>query len=265
MLDTKTRLLTQEEIAAYRRDGYVIPAAYRLPQEMLNRMRRALEELQANNPHLTTDFILCPHLPDPAVQKVTGAPVWLDFATIPEILDMAEQLIGPDIILWGTTVFGKPAHSGKKTPWHQDANYWPMKPANTCTAWIALDDATLENGCLQVIPGSHRGEHFYKHNVNNDGGLTLNQELDATEFDDADARPVLLKAGQVSFHDSFLVHGSEPNRSDHRRAGYVVRLMPASCVWDRKFGGRVGEEVPRHRFRKPPTLPGARARPHRRQ
>lgn len=235
MTAVETRLLSEAEIAAYRRDGYVVPD-YCLPEATVARMRAAFADLEAANAHLTTDFILCPHLPDPAVQKVKGGPEWLEFATIPEILDMAEQLIGPDIILWGTTVFGKPPGKGKRTPWHQDANYWPMRPAHTCTAWIALDEATVENGCLQVIPGSHRGERYYKHSVNQDRGLTLNQELDKSEFDEADARPILLKPGQVSFHDSFLVHGSEPNRSPRRRAGYVVRLMPANCVWDRDYG-----------------------------
>ncbi len=231
----KSPALSEADIDAYRRDGYVVPD-YRVPAATLEGMRQALMALQAANPHMTTDFILCPHLPDPSLQNVTGSPEWMTFATLPDILDMAEQLIGPDIILWGTTVFGKPSGTGKKTPWHQDANYWPMKPAHTCTAWIALDDATIENGCLQVIPGSHRNRRYYKHNFNNDGGATLNQELDAAEFDEAEAHPILLKAGQVSFHDSFLVHGSEPNRSEHRRAGFVVRLMPGACVWDRRFG-----------------------------
>ncbi len=232
---TTAARLSKAEVESYNRDGYVVPD-YRLPESMVTRMRRALRELEAANPHLTTDFVLCPHLPDPSVQKVKGTAEWLEYAILPDILDMAEQLIGPDIILWGTTLFGKPPGTGKKTPWHQDANYWPMKPANTCTAWIAFDDATLENGCLQVIPGSHRGERFYKHNFNQDRALTLNQELDRAEYDESTAHPILLQAGQVSFHDSFLVHGSEPNRSAHRRAGYVVRLMPGSCIWDRSFG-----------------------------
>ncbi len=235
MTGPRPHALNNAEIEAYRRDGYVVPG-YRLPTATLDRMRGALAALEAANPHMTTDFVLCPHLPDPSVQKVTGSPEWMEFAILPDILNMVEQLIGPDIILWGTTVFGKPAGTGKKTPWHQDANYWPMKPAHTCTAWIALDDATLENGCLQVLPGSHRNERTFKHNINDDGGATLNQEIDAAEYDEAEARPVVLKAGQVSFHDSFLVHGSEPNRSDRRRAGYVVRLTPGACVWDRRFG-----------------------------
>ena len=184
MTGLKPHALTDADIEAYRRDGHVVPG-YRLPAVTLDRMRRALVALEAANPHMTTDFVLCPHLPDPSVQKVTGSPEWMEFAILPDILNMVEQLIGPDIILWGTTVFGKPARTGKKTPWHQDANYWPMKPAHTCTAWIALDDATLENGCLQVIPGSHRNERSFKHNINDDGGATLNQEIDAAEYDEA--------------------------------------------------------------------------------
>ncbi len=100
-----------------------------------------------------------------------GDRVWLDHAAMPEVLDMVGQVIGPDFLLWGTTVFGKPAHSGKETPWHQDGEYWPIRPLATCSVWIAMDAATKENGCLRVIPGS-RDKRLMGHDTNNSDGLT---------------------------------------------------------------------------------------------
>ncbi len=236
-------MLTAEEISGYRRDGFVVPD-YHLPDDQLARMRDALDRLCAANEHMTSDIMICPHLLSGSTQGLHGGQEWLEFATHPDLLDMAEQLIGPDIILWGTTVFGKPAGSGKETPWHQDARYWPIRPLATCSLWIALDDSTLENGCLRVIPGSHRSREILDHATKDRGDLTLNQELRSAAFDPAAAHDIVLRAGQVSLHDVFLVHGSRPNRSERRRAGYVLRLMPATSVWDRKLGAEMARNQP---------------------
>jgi len=148
-------------------------------------------------------------------------------------------VIGPDFLLWGTTVFGKPAGTGKRVPWHQDGEYWPIRPLATCSAWIALDDATPENGCLRVIPGSHKGNRLRAHTQKDNPDLVLNQELNADEYDEAEAVDIVLEAGQLSLHDVYLVHGSEPNRSTKRRAGYVCRYMPTSSHFDREYGAQL--------------------------
>jgi ectoine hydroxylase-related dioxygenase (phytanoyl-CoA dioxygenase family) len=102
--------------------------------------------------------------------------------------------------------------------------------------WIALDDATPENGCLRVIPGSHRQQRLRKHNANDSPALTLNQELDASEYDEQDAVDIVLEAGQLSLHEVYMIHGSEPNRSAKRRAGFVCRYMPTSSHFDHAYG-----------------------------
>ena len=107
---------------------------------------------------------------------------------IPNILDMAEQLIGPDIALWNMSFFAKPALNGKKTPYHQDGEYWPIRPLATCTVWIAVDDATVENGCLRFIPGSHKDKRLMAHEQKNNPEYVLQQELKATEFDESARR-----------------------------------------------------------------------------
>lgn len=232
--------LTEAELAKYDRDGYVVPD-YRIPEDMLTEMRTALDALMEANPHLAADNMLCPHLVGAGVQSLNGDRVWLDFAAYPEILDMVEQLIGPDFLLWGTTVFGKPAFSGKEVPWHQDGEYWPIRPLATCSAWIALDDTTPENGCLRVIPGSHKDKRVRSHHTDDGDHLALNQALDTSEYREEDAADIILKAGQVSFHDVYLVHGSDPNRSPNRRAGFVCRFMPTTSHFDHSYGAELQE------------------------
>ena len=234
--------LTDAEVARYHDDGYIVPD-FRLPAEMLDRMRDALDRLNQANPHLSGDNMLCPHLTDAGVQSLRGDPVWLEFAALPDILDMVEQLIGPDFLLWGTTVFGKPAFSGKEVPMHQDGEYWPIRPLATCSAWIALDDATPENGCLSVVPGSHRDKRLRRHHQDDGDHLALNQALDPSEYRQDEIVPITLKAGQVSFHDVYLVHGSQPNRTPHRRAGYVCRYMPTTSHFDHAYGASLQQKT----------------------
>jgi len=146
---------------------------------------------------------------------------------------LVEQLIGPNIILWGSQVFCKPERIGREVPWHQDGQYWPIRPLATCSVWIALDDVDADNGCMRYIPGSHLRERVYTHRVSDRPGLVLNQEVVADEFDARTARDDVLRAGEFSLHDVYLIHGSNPNRSQRRRAGFVVRYMPASSVFER--------------------------------
>ena len=158
-----------------------------------------------------------------------------DFCRNDEILDMVEQLIGPDIALWNSSFFAKPAKNGKATPWHQDGEYWPIRPLATCTVWVAVDDANRENGCLRIIKGSHKDARLLKHETNPSKELTLNQELKKTEYDETKAVDLELKRGQISLHDVFLVHGSEPNTSDKSRRGMTMRFMPTTSLFDHQL------------------------------
>lgn len=231
--------LSTAEVRHYHERGYVVPQGLRIDPARIDRMRADLDRLIADNPHLSADAMFCPHIPAHGPQALKGADTWMDHAAIPEVLDAVTQVIGPDILLWGTTVFGKPAHSGKETPWHQDGQYWPIRPLATCSVWIAIDPATSENGCLRVIPGSHRDKRVRGHDRNDSDGLTLNQQLKPEEFDEAEAVEIELEPGQISLHDVYMVHGSRPNRSPHRRAGYVLRFMPTSSVFDRGIGAEI--------------------------
>lgn len=227
--------LSSDEIEHYHEYGYVVPS-FTLAPEVLNRMREAFVQMQEQNPHLSSNNMLCPHLEHAGVQNLKGDKVWLEFASLPEICDMVAQLIGPDFLLWGTTLFGKPARTGKEVPMHQDGEYWPIRPLATCSAWIALDDTDEENGCLEVISGSHKNKQLLKHKQDDGDHLVLNQVLLDHEYNEEDRKPIRLKAGQVSFHDVYLAHGSKPNHSDRRRAGFVCRYMPMTSHFDHELG-----------------------------
>jgi len=231
--------LSKQEIETYRRDGLVIPAGYRLPKatlEHINRLYQKLLEDNRDSPGFSADFILGPHLDAAGTYGIKGDPEWLEFARVPEILNMVEQLIGPDFILWGMTIFGKPARIGKATPWHQDGDYYPIEPLETLTVWISLDGSTPEQGCMKFIPGSHRDHKIYKHHFEHRDDYTLAQVIDDDQVDLCQAQDIVLEPGQISLHDVYLVHGSDANLSDKRRMGLVLRIMPATSFYNHSSG-----------------------------
>ncbi|MEM7743048.1 MAG: phytanoyl-CoA dioxygenase family protein [Pseudomonadota bacterium] len=216
-------MLTDSQIAEYHDHGFVVPD-YRLPEPQLQEIRKRHSDLLDRHPEFR----------DNASVLLSYDLGFLNYARDPEILDMVAQVIGPDICLWNMSFFAKPALNGKKTPWHQDGQYWPIRPLATCTVWIAIDAATRENGCLRYIPGSHKSTRLMGHDTNNSPHVTLNQELKADEYDEADAVDLILEAGQMALHDVYIAHGSEENRSPHPRRGMTMRFMPTTSVYDRE-------------------------------
>ena len=215
--------LSEAQIKKYHEDGYVIPK-YQLPQDTIEAIRGDYHRLLGKHPEFR-DY--CPML-------LRYDLSFLNYARDPNILDMVEQVIGSDIILWNSSFFAKPALNGKKTPWHQDGEYWPLRPLATCTVWIAIDDATPENGCLKFMRGSHKRKSLRPHRTNKNPNFTLHQELIESEYDDQYAVQLELKAGQMSLHDVYLLHGSEANHSAKPRRGMTMRFMPGTSVFDRQ-------------------------------
>ena len=234
-------MLSQEQVARYHEDGYVIPD-FRMPDDVLDSIKERHRLLLERHPEFR-DY--CSAI----LQYDEG---FVSYCRNDTILDMVEQLIGPDIALWNSSFFAKPAGNGKATPWHQDGEYWPIRPLATCTAWLAVDDSTTENGCLRVIRGSHRDRSLLQHETNPSEDLTLNQELLKTEFDEARAVDLVLEKGQISLHDVFLVHGSEPNTSPWSRRGMTMRFMPTTSVFDHALAREQYNnlQVPDHSERK---------------
>ena len=226
--------LGASEIETYRRDGLVVPG-YRLPRTRLDELRRAVDTVLEANPDVRGERLINPHLDRAGRDGVRGDPAFLDIACDDEILDLVEGAIGPDIILWSSHLFCKPSGEGREVPWHQDGHYWPIRPLATCSVWVALDDVTLENGAMGWVPGSHASKTLYTHHTDSRRELALNQVLDSGQVDLDRARYNELEAGQLSLHDVHLVHGSPPNRSSRRRAGFVLRYMPSTSVFDRRI------------------------------
>jgi ectoine hydroxylase-related dioxygenase (phytanoyl-CoA dioxygenase family) len=195
-------------------------------------MRAALDRLIAANPGVRPEKLVSAHLEDGS-EGVKGVRDFLDLAKDPELVELIADAIGDDVILWGCQVFCKPAGDGLETPWHQDGHYWPIRPLANCTAWIALDASTRDNGCLRVIPGSHRRKKLFRHLRENRDDVVLTQRIDDPAFDEGEAVDVELEPGQMSLHDVYMIHGAAANRSSKRRAGVAIRYMPGTSVFER--------------------------------
>ena len=146
-----------------------------------------------------------------------------DIAVNPLILDYVEDLLGPNIVTWGTHFFCKPPHESRQVPWHQDAAYWPFDKSRTVTAWLAIDDADTENACMQVIPGTHKMGQLEWKDASKDSVLTR-EIVDIDQY--GKPVPFELKAGEISLHADMLAHGSGANHSSRRRGGLTIRYCP---------------------------------------
>jgi ectoine hydroxylase-related dioxygenase (phytanoyl-CoA dioxygenase family) len=224
--------LSRDEIEHYQREGWVIPS-FRLPAARMAMMRDALDELIRNNPGVRPDKLVSAHVEGDNGEGVRGSRQFLALAQDPEIIELVSGVIGDDVILWGCHVFCKPPAEGYETPWHQDGHYWPIRPLATCTVWVALEPSTVANGCLRVIPRSHRDHVLHPHLHEDRNDLTLNQRMADGTFDEAAAVDLELQPGQMSLHDVYMIHGAQANTSAQRRTGVALRYMPSTSVFER--------------------------------
>ena len=225
-------MLSADEVAKYHEEGYVIPSGFRLGEGECQALREGLERVLADNPGVPPDRMVNAHADQWPPYGIRGFEGFDALSRDPRILDMVEQVLGPDIILWLTHLFCKPGTRGREVPWHQDGQYWPIRPQATCTVWVALDRVDRGNSAMRVIPGSHRRGDV-EHATDLSPDLTLNQVADAQAFDEADARYLELEIGQLSMHDVGILHGSAANTSGRRRAGLALRYMPSSACFRR--------------------------------
>lgn len=215
------KVLTSTQVESYQRDGLLFP-------------------LPALNAEEVEYFRTC-H--DKLDQRLGGRPTamqkgdrhldvkWIcDLATHPNVLNAVEDVIGPDILIHSSTIFTKYAHDEKFVSWHQDSHYWGLSEPRLVSAWVALTDSTIDNGCLRVLPGTHTRafEHLEEPQQANilSRGQTVTVNVDQ-------AIDIVLRAGQMSFHHANLVHGSNPNTSTGPRIGVAVRYV-ATAVQQKK-------------------------------
>ena len=213
--------LTKHQIEFYKRDGFLSPVDIFTEDEAAE-LRVALEQAEANWPEA---FVGANR--NNAHYNIT---VLDEIVHNTGLLDSVEDLIGPDILNYGTVLFIKEAHDPGFVSWHQDARYMGLEPHVGVTAWLALSPSNAESGCMRMIPGSHRGE-MRDHNdtFGEENILTRGQEI--VDVDETKAVEILLRPGQVSFHCPRVIHSSEPNNSDDRRIGFAIQsYLPPNVV-----------------------------------
>jgi non-haem Fe2+, alpha-ketoglutarate-dependent halogenase len=212
------QMLSREQVAAFNRGGYVKGLRVFSPGEMAEH-RAYFDALLAQVIAAggSSYSISTAHL--------TYGRVY-DLLTHPRIVQCVRDLLGENVIGWGSHYFCKMPRDGKIVHWHQDASYWPLTPTQAVTVWLAIDDADVENACMRFIPGSHHFGHLTYQMTEDAEDAVLNQKvLNAEQF----GQPVNdeLQAGEISLHSDLLLHGSEPNRSDRRRCGLTLRYCAA--------------------------------------
>ena len=216
--------LTAEQCENYRRDGFVSPVTVMTSAEALA-CRRRLEAAEASfgRMHYVANVHLLLRLADELAHDET-------------ILDAVEDIIGPNILVWDSTFIVNEPGDGKFVSWHQDLTYWGLEPDDVVSIWLALSPATVESGCMRMMPGSHRKglvEHvstFAPDNV-----LSRGQTIDA-ELDERRAIDTVLEPGQMSLHHGWTFHASHANRSHDRRIGLNMNFA-APNVRQTKFAG----------------------------
>jgi Phytanoyl-CoA dioxygenase (PhyH) len=211
------RILTDAAIEQYRDRGYYHPLPV-LRAEEVSALRSKLEAFEASQGH-----------PIEGAQRSKSHLLfkWLDdLMRDARIVDAVEDLIGPDILCWNSIFWIKEARSPSFVSWHQDLRYWGLDCDDLVTAWVALSPASVESGCMRVLPGSHRRELLpHADTYDADNMLTRGQEI-AVEVDDAATVTMALRPGEMSLHNVRLAHASGPNRSGDRRIGVSFHYMP---------------------------------------
>ena len=224
-----------EALASYDREGYAVVRSA-IDADLLAEVRQHVEHLFARYPTVPPEHLH--HL------LMRNDPFWIRLASDPRLLRLADEFapfIDGDVALFASHYFCKMPHAGKAVLWHQDGSYWPLRPMNVLTLYLAVDDADEENGCLQIVPGSHRWDLAELTNSSRDGSDVLGSAthtdqgvLEALAARGLDAPTSLrLRAGDVEVHHPNLVHKSEPNRSDRRRCALTLRyISPRTECWD---------------------------------
>ena len=203
--------LSAEEMDQFRTQGFLGPFALCSPEEM-GATRPAIEAVLASEP---------PHHRQKVHNRHLDHRLIWDLATDPEIIGRMQCLYGDDLLMWRTNFFVKEP-GAKEIPWHQDHNYWPLEPPIIASAWIAIDESTVENSCLQVIPGSHRRTLPHVRATADMGFAEMGDldYLDLSQAVDLEMRP-----GEFILFNERTVHHSESNRSQKRRIGLAVRVV----------------------------------------
>lgn len=216
--------LPEGALKRYRRDGFFFPHRVMSEAQAARFAARfqafdASERARGYDDIVNQLYLLKPYL-------VLG---WVDeIVHMSSILDAVESFVGPDILLWSSGLFTKPARSEAFVSWHQDATNYELDSAEgVVRVWLALTPTSLANGTMRYAPGMHRsGQLRHADTVQADGLLSRGETIEA-EIDEASTVAVILKAGEASFHHLHTPHASAANRSDRPRINLVITYVAA--------------------------------------
>jgi non-heme Fe2+,alpha-ketoglutarate-dependent halogenase len=213
------KCLTEDQVAQYRREGYVFPVGM-LDENEAASYRQRLEDFEsAQGEPLSGALRNKSHLLFRWVD---------DLMRNDSVLDVVEDLIGENLLCWNTLFWIKEPRSEAYVSWHQDLNYWGLDTDDLITVWLALSPATLESGCMSVLPRSHKGELMpHADEYRDENMLTRGQEI-TVEVDESETVAMPLRAGEASLHNGRLAHSSTPNGSADRRIGLSLHYMPTT-------------------------------------
>ena len=203
--------LSREDVDFFVANGYLGPIAAMRPDDMAG-IRGAIDAQV-----LTSDG---PNPRSRGQSRHMDSTVVYDLATHPAIIERIACLLGPDLVAWASNFWLKPP-GGAEIPWHQDITFWPLEPPVNISAWIAIDDVTVENSCVQIIPGSHRRSIPH---IPTEAGMAFQDMADPQFFDVKQAINMELLPGEFFLFSERLLHRSSKNVSDKRRLGISVRV-----------------------------------------
>ncbi len=211
-------MLQRDQTERYRRSGFLAGIRV-MTDEETRHYRKCFDALEAKEGQEKSENGLTDAHLDQGF-------VW-EIASHPRILDCVTSLIGPNLFVLGSHFFCKYGPEDKFVAWHQDLRYWGLEPPLAVSAWYAVDDSDVENGCMRVIPGLHR-DRLLEHGKSQQEGnlLSINQEIQLDQQTEQLAVDCVLRAGEISLHDGMAIHGSLPNRSTRRRCGLAIAYIP---------------------------------------
>ena len=213
------RILTAGDVARYTEQGYHFPIRALTPDRAENYRCLAEHAHRSGQGNSVTGDMRISF-------KLHLAYTWLDeMVHDPHVLDVVEDIIGPDILVWSSALFMKDYGDGSFAAWHQDTNYSTLKGGDQVSVWIALSPSKIESGCLRVIPQSHRVGRLLHEETDDMKNILARQERLVDDLDDSHAVDVELNPGEMSLHHLAMVHGSGRNDANYTRIGYAVRYI----------------------------------------
>ena len=205
--------LSSNQLKQYKDEGFVSPINV-FSKEKAKEIRDEIELIEKEIPEeLEKSGRYNAHLISPLLDEVTHDP---------KILDAVQSLIGEDILVCGTTLFIKNPNEKGFVSYHQDAKYIGLEPHNWVTAWVAITDSNEHNGCMRMWSGSHK-DNLKEHDQKFNQGNLLTRGQTVQNVPKEKITPLVLTAGQMSLHHPTTVHGSDINKSDDRRIGFVIQ------------------------------------------